>query len=93
MRVQAWVALARAHLWIAEPEKGRHAAKDLIAVLGPKTPEALAGGDLVLGLQDTNGKRTSLARAEFEAAVSAAPNSIFAQQAAEALAQLPQERK
>src|SRR5208337_2810648 len=33
-RVRAWVALARAHLWVAEPEKGRHEANDLLATLG-----------------------------------------------------------
>jgi hypothetical protein len=92
-RVRAWVDLARAHLWIAEPEKGRHEAQDLIATLGPTTAEALAGGNLVLGLQDAKGKRFALARAEFAAATSAAPNSVFAKQATEALVQLPKEEK
>jgi hypothetical protein len=92
LRVRAWVALARAHLWIAEPEKGRHEASDLIAALAAKTPEAAAGGNLVHGLQDANGKRTALARREFEAAISAAPNSTYAKQAAEALAKLPKDK-
>jgi hypothetical protein len=85
VRVRAWVALARAHLWIAEPEKGRHEAEALMASLGPSSPEARAGRNLVLGLQDTNGKRFTIARREFEQAISAAPNSDYAKQAAEAL--------
>jgi hypothetical protein len=92
-RIRAWVELARAHLWIAEPEKGRHEANDLIATLGPKFPEARSGGNLVLGMQDTNGKRFSVARQEFEAAIAAAPDSEYAKQAAEALAKLPRESK
>jgi len=88
-RVRAWVDLARAHLWIAEPEKARHEAKDLMDALGPAVPEALAGGKLVLGTQDTNGKRFKLAREEFEAAIAAAPDSAYAKQAGEALAKLP----
>jgi hypothetical protein len=92
-RIRAWVELARAHLWIAEPEKGRHEANDLIATLGPKFPEARSGGNLVLGMQDTNGKRFSVARREFETAIAAAPDSEYAKQAAEALAKLPGESK
>jgi hypothetical protein len=93
LRVRAWVELARAHSWIAEPEKGRHEANDLIAILGPKTPDALAGGNLVLGLQDANAKRAALARREFQAAIAAAPESVYAKQAAVALAKLPGETK
>jgi hypothetical protein len=80
-RISAWVSLARAHLWVTEPEKARHEAKDLIATLGPKHPEAVAGGNLVRGLQDATARRFSLARQEFEAAVSAAPDSDYAKQA------------
>jgi hypothetical protein len=93
LRVRAWVELARAHLWIAEPEKGRHEAEDLMATLGPKTAEALAGGNLVMGLQDANAKRAGLARQELGAAVAAAPASDYAEQANEALAKLPGEPK
>ena len=89
VRVRAWVALARAHLWIAEPEKGRHEAQDLMATLESKTPEARAGGNLVLGLQDAKGKRYALARREFEDAIAAAPGSVYAKQAAEEAAKLP----
>jgi hypothetical protein len=88
-RLRAWVELAQAHLWVAEPEKARHEAKDLMAKLGPTAPEALAGGNLVLGTQDTNGKRFPLAREEFEGAIAAAPESDYARQAREALAKLP----
>lgn len=88
-RVRAWVELAQAHLWIAEPEKGRHEAEDLMAVLGPKTAEAVAGGNLVLGTQDTNAKRYALARWELEAAIAAAPGSDYARQASKALAKFP----
>lgn len=89
MRVRAWVDLVRAHFWIAEPEKGRHVAEGLIATLGPGSPEARAGGELVLGMQDNTAKRTALARKEFEAAIAAAPDSDYGKQAAEALAKLP----
>jgi hypothetical protein len=92
-RVRAWVELARAHFWIAEPEKGRHEAQDLITVLGPKMAEARAGGNLTLGTQDATAKRMALARREFEAAIAAAPESDYAKQAAEALAKLPGEAK
>jgi hypothetical protein len=89
VRIRAWVEMARAHLWIAEPEKARHEAKDLIASLGPNAPDAIAGGNLVLGMQDAKAKRFALARHEFETAMSAAPNSTYAKQAASELAQLP----
>jgi len=92
-RVRAWVDLARAHLWIGEPEKARHEATNLIAILGPKSPEAVAGGNLVHGLQDANAKRTALARQEFGTAIAAAPKSTYARQAAEAMAKLPKEEK
>ncbi len=91
LRVKAWVELARAHLWIAEPEKGRHEAQNLIATLGAKIPEARAGGNLVMGMQDATGKRFALARREFNEAIAAAPKSNYAQEAAEALAKLPPE--
>lgn len=87
-RVRAWVALARAHLWVAEPEKGRHEAKDLISTLGPGAPEARAGGNLVLGLQDANAKRTALAKRELEDAVAAAPDSPYGKEASAALGKL-----
>jgi hypothetical protein len=90
-RVRAWVELAQAHLWIAEPEKGRHEARALIDTL--KTPAAVAGGNLVLGTQDANAKRFALARQEFTAAVAAAPESDYGKQAATALAQLPEEHR
>ena len=93
LRVTAWAALARAHLWIAEVEKGRHAANDLLATLAAKTPEALAGAKLVYGLLDARSKRTALARQEFTAAIAAAPQSSFAKEAAEELAKLPHEEK
>jgi hypothetical protein len=89
LRVRAWVELVRAHFWIAEAEKGRHEANDLIAILGPKTADARAGGNLVLGLQDANANRSEVARREFEAAVAASPESDYAKQAAAALAKLP----
>jgi tetratricopeptide (TPR) repeat protein len=88
-RVRAWVELVRAHFWIAEPEKGRHEAEDLITVLGPTTAEARAAGNFLLGLQDANAKRTELARTEFQAAIDAAPQSAYAKQAAETLVNLP----
>jgi hypothetical protein len=93
MRVEAWVAMARCHLWIAEPEKARHDAKALIAILGPNSNEAIAGGNFVLGLQDATAKRFTLARQEFEHAVSAAPESVYARQAAASLSQLPSGKK
>jgi hypothetical protein len=92
-RVRAWVELARAHLWIAEPEKARHEAEDLIAALGPKIAEARAGGNLVLGMQDANAKRMAVARQELDAAIAAAPESEYAKQATVALAKFPGEGK
>jgi hypothetical protein len=92
-RVRAWVELARAHLWIAEPEKGRHEAQELMTVLGPKSMEAYAGCYLALGIQDGSAKRIALARREFQAAMAAAPQSVYAKQAAQALAALPGEAK
>jgi hypothetical protein len=88
LRIRAWVALVRAHYWVAEPEKGRHEAENLIATLGAESPEARAGGELVLGIQDANGKRPALARQELETAVAAAPNSPYGRQASEALMNL-----
>jgi hypothetical protein len=93
LRIDAWVSLCRAHLWIGEPEKARHEAKDLIATIGPTSPEAIAGGNLVLGLQDITAKRYALAHDEFEAAIAAAPRSTYADTAANELAHLPKEGK
>ncbi|HEY3864157.1 MAG TPA: hypothetical protein VGO59_19990 [Verrucomicrobiae bacterium] len=89
LRLRAWVALGRAHLWIAEPEKARHEAEAMMDTLGARTPEARAGGELVLGIGDANLKRAALARQEFEEAISAAPDSAYGKQAAEAMAGLP----
>jgi hypothetical protein len=91
LRIRAWVDLASAHLWVAEGEKCRHEAEDLIAVLGAKNPEAQAGGKLCLALQDLRGKRTALARQGFLAAIAAAPGSDYAKEASEELARLPKE--
>ena len=89
VRVRAWTALGRAHLAVVEPEKARHAAQALIATLGPRTPEAIAGGNLVRGLQDTKAKRYDRAADELRAAVAAAPESPYGKEAAELLAKLP----
>lgn len=88
-RIQAWVAVGKAHLWDIEPEKARHSAQSLIATLGPQSPDAVAGGNLVRGLQDTRAKRYDRAREEFNAAVAASPNSNYGKEAQAALAQLP----
>jgi hypothetical protein len=88
-RTRAWVALAQAHLWIGEGEKGRHEAEDLIAALGPALPEAQSGGELVLGLQDAMQQRPTRARGEFGKAIAAAPESIYGKEATQALATLP----
>jgi hypothetical protein len=90
-RVDAWVSLARARLWIAEPEKARHEARNLIETLGPQFSDAVAGGNFVLGLQDAIAKRFGLARQEFQAAVTASPESVYAKQATIELAKLPKD--
>lgn len=90
LRIRAWAELVRAHFWIGETEKARHEAEDMMATLGPATPEARAAGNFVLGNQDaTNPKHFARARKEFEAAIAAAPDSNFGKQAAAALANLP----
>jgi hypothetical protein len=81
-RVRAWVELARAHQWIGEPEKARHIAQSLITALGGQFPQALAGGELALGLLDAAGGRPAKARAEFAAAAAADPGSEYGRQAA-----------
>lgn len=88
LRIRAWTALARAHFWVGEPEKGRHEAVDLIAVLGSKTPEARSAGNYVLGIQDAAAKRPDRARQEFEIAISASPDSVYAKASADAIKQL-----
>jgi len=89
LRLRAWVDLVRAHFWIAEPEKGRFEALDMMATLGPAMPEARAAGGFVLGSQDAGTMRMARAREELESAVAAAPDSTYGKQAAEALAHLP----
>jgi hypothetical protein len=88
-RVRAWVSLGRAHLWVGEPEKARYSAQALIDTLGLQAPEAVAGGNLVRGLQDTKAKRFDRAHDELAAAVAAAPASPYGREAAELLAKLP----
>jgi hypothetical protein len=82
LRVRAWVELGKAHLWCGEPEKARHAAQALMATLGPRSPEAMAGGNLVRGLQDTKAKRFDRAHDELSAAVAVAPGSAYGREAA-----------
>lgn len=89
VRLRAWVELGKAHLWIAEVEKARHEADDLITTLGATVPEARAGGNLIHGLLDARGKRVALARKEFEEAVASAPKSVYGREASEALKKLP----
>ncbi|WP_422930038.1 hypothetical protein [Singulisphaera sp. PoT] len=93
LRIRAWVDLALAHLWVTEPEKGRHEARALIAAWGEKIPEAKAGGNLALGTQDAKANRVSRAREEFEASIGAAPDSDYAKRSREGLARLPKEGK
>lgn len=88
-RIRAWVDLARAHYWIAEPEKGLHEAQSLIATLGNESPEALAGGNLAIGVHDAETGNPERARKELQAAASAAPASDYGLEAARALATLP----
>lgn len=88
LRVRAWVALARAHLWIGEPEKAREEARDLAASLGSRMPEARAGAELILGIHDANLKRPALARQEFEEAIAAAPASSYAKEAVQLMQEL-----
>jgi hypothetical protein len=90
LRIRVWADLVRAHFWIAEPEKARREASDMVAELGTANPEARAAANLMLGNQDaTNPKRIERARQEFEEAVSAAPESVYGKLAAVALADLP----
>jgi tetratricopeptide (TPR) repeat protein len=87
-RVKAWVALARAHLWVGEPEKARVEAENLIASLGAHLPEARAGGKLILGIQDANLKRPALARQDFKEAMVLAPGTPYAKEAADMIEDL-----
>jgi hypothetical protein len=88
LRIRARVALSRAHLWIAEGEKARHEAEGLLTEFGPKSPQAQAAGKLMLGLLDARRKHVDLARRELEEAIAAAPDSEYARDAREALANL-----
>jgi hypothetical protein len=90
-QIDARVKMARAHLWIGEPEKARHEAKELIATLGADYVTAVAGGNFVLGLQDATAKRFALARHEFETAVQAAALTDYGKQAVIELAKLPRD--
>ena len=87
-RVQAWVELARAHLWIGEPEKARAEADNLVSTLGSRLPEARAGGKLILGIHDANLKRADQARREFEETMVLAPATSYANEAAAMLEDL-----
>ncbi len=82
-RIRAWVALGRAHLWIGESEKERNEARALLATLGKSAPEAKAAGELLLGIHEADAKRPAQARAAFEAAMAAAPESDYAKEAAQ----------
>jgi hypothetical protein len=90
LRIHAWVEMGRAHLWIGEPEKGRYSAIKLAETLGPQHADAIAGCNLVRGIQDTNAKRYGRARDEFRLAISSAPESIYAKEAADRLAKVPE---
>jgi hypothetical protein len=89
LRLRAWIDLCRAHDWIGHPEKAAQEARDLIATLGEKLPQAKAGGELVLGTLDAAAKHMANARKELHDAIAAAPDSEYAQEAAIMLTQLP----
>lgn len=63
---RARVDLSRSRLGIAESEMGRHAAEVLIAVWGPKTTEAWAGGNLLPASQEAKPNRTARARQKLD---------------------------
>jgi len=83
LRVRSWVNLARAHYWIGENEKGLHEARDLMATLGPRSPEALAAGHLVIGIAHAAAGRREKALEELDAAIAAAPDSDYGRKAQE----------
>ena len=87
-RTRAWIELARAHLWVGEPEKASQEAQSLDAALGARDPQARAGSKLILGIHDTNLKRPDQARQEFQAAIDLAPGSPYAREAAQLLEEL-----
>lgn len=80
-RVGAWVALARARFASGEPEKGRRAAKELLARLGLTSAEARAAGNLLLGVRDGELGRRARALEELERAEGEAPGSAWAREA------------
>jgi tetratricopeptide (TPR) repeat protein len=88
LRTRAWLALCRAHLSVAEPEPARLEAQEFLRVLGPHVPEARAAANLALGAQDADAQNIPAARAELAAAITAAPDSDYAQQARAALTKL-----
>jgi hypothetical protein len=81
-RIRAWVDLGRAHLWIGESEKERNEARALLATLGGSLPDAKAAAELLIGIHEADAKRPAQARAAFEAAIAAAPESSYAKEAA-----------
>jgi tetratricopeptide (TPR) repeat protein len=93
LRVRAWVEVCQAHIWIGEREKGRFGAQDLIAKLGPKTADARAGGNLVIGKLEIIMSHPELARQKLQEAVNAAPDSEYGKQAASELTKLSPEKK
>ena len=87
-RTRAWIELARAHLWVGEPEKARQEAQSLDAALGARDSQARAGSKLILGIHDANLKRPDQARQEFQSAIDLAPGSPYAREAAQLLEEL-----
>jgi tetratricopeptide (TPR) repeat protein len=87
-RVRAFADLARSYFATDDPEKGRRAAKALLARLGPTSPEARAAAHLLLGVRDGELGRTATALHELEEAIKDAPDSNYAQEAREARARL-----
>ena len=83
-----------AHLWIAEPEKGRHEAKDLIASLGPTTLPKRWPAEI--SCSACRMQRKAFCTRPHRNSKRRFPRRrirLFAKQAAEALAKLPKEAK
>lgn len=88
LRTRAWVEEVRAHFWIAEAEKARHTAAEMIQTLGPRSPDARAAGKFVLGEYEVKGRHKELGLRELDEAIAAAPDSLYGKQAAELKAKL-----
>jgi len=89
LRRRAWVDPARAYLWSAESEEGRHGAEALTAVRGARTSGARTEGGHLLASRGAKANRAARSRQGSDEVI----DTALARRAGDEFAGLPKEER